>query len=94
VPNLREDWNNRRFVELLTFGWNAGYSERGGVGRVARFLERQGQHNEITIDSIHAAARDAGASRHLSNPKKVSWCKGVVALYSRERAREASELLA
>jgi soluble lytic murein transglycosylase-like protein len=94
TPNLREDWSNRRFVELLTFGWNAGYSERGGVGRVAHFLELQGRHAETTIDTIHAGARDAGASRHLSNPRKVSWCKGVAALHARERALEASELLA
>jgi hypothetical protein len=66
----------------------------GGVGRVARFLEGQGRHQEISIDTIHAAAREAGASRHLSNPKKVAWCKGVAALYWRERTQEASELLA
>jgi hypothetical protein len=85
VPNLQTDWNNPRFVELLTFGWNAGFSEAGGVGRVARYLERLGTV-DITLDQITAHARVAGASKHLSNSAKVAWCKSVVALYMRERA--------
>jgi hypothetical protein len=85
VPNLQTDWNNPRFIELLTFGWNAGFSEAGGVGRVARYLERLGAI-DITLDQITAHARVAGASKHLSNPAKVAWCKSVVALYQRERA--------
>lgn len=88
TPNLQLDWSNRRFVELLTFGWNAGYSERGGVGRVARFLEAEGRAGEITIDTIHEAAATAGASRHLSNPKKVRWCKSVARLHASERLRK------
>ncbi len=89
VPNLQVDWDNPRFVELLTFGWNAGYSERGGVGRVARYLEQRGV-THITIDTLYENARAAGASRHLSNAKKVAWSKGVAALYQRERARDAA----
>ena len=85
VPNFQPDWNNPRFVELLTFGWNAGFSEAGGVGRVARYLEQLGAV-DITLDLITAHARVAGASKHLSNPAKVAWCKSVVALYQRERA--------
>jgi soluble lytic murein transglycosylase-like protein len=90
LPNLQPDWENPRFVELLTFGWNAGYSERGGVGRVARYLEQRGVTN-LTIDTIFENARAAGATRHLSNPNKVRWSKGVAALYVRERARDANQ---
>jgi len=89
IPNLQEDWDNPRFVELLTLGWNAGYSERGGVGRVARYVEARGVTN-LTIDTIHQNARAAGASRHLSNSNKVRWSKSVAALYLRERARDAA----
>jgi soluble lytic murein transglycosylase-like protein len=85
VRTLQEDWNNPQFIELLTFGWNAGFSEAGGVGRVARYLEGVGAV-DITIDQVAAHAKLAGASKHLSNTAKVAWCKSVVALYLRERA--------
>lgn len=85
IPNLRADWSNPRFVELLTFGWNAGFSERAGVGRVVSYLEKLGAA-DVDIDQVHAHARLAGASRHLSNEAKVRWCKSVVILYQRERA--------
>jgi hypothetical protein len=84
IPNLHADWDNPRFVELLTFGWNAGWSERGGVGRVARYLEAQGT-TDITIDLVCEHALAAGASRQLSRRDKVRWCKSVVALYQKER---------
>jgi len=85
IPNLRPDWNNSRFVELLTYSWSAGYSEAGGVGRVVRYLENVGAL-DITIDQVSAHAKRAGASKHLSNPAKVAWSKSVAALYQRERA--------
>ena len=85
ITTLQADWNNPHFVELLTFGWNAGFSEAGGVGRVARHLEGLGAV-DITIDQVAAHAKLAGASKHLFNPAKVAWCKSVVALYQRERA--------
>ncbi len=85
ITTLQADWNSWRFVELLTFGWNAGFSEAGGVGRVARYLEGLGAV-DITIDQVAAHAKLAGASKHLFNPAKVAWCKSVVALYQRELA--------
>lgn len=91
VINMQADWSNPRFVELLTFGWNAGWSERAGVGRVARYLEQRGI-TDITIDTVHQAARAAGASEHLSNPAKVKWCKSVVRQYELEVASEMPEI--
>ena len=85
VRNLQPDWNNPRFIELLTFGWNAGWSERGGVGRVSTYLEQRGVLNQ-TIDTIHQASRAAGASPHLANAAKVAWSKSVAAQYFRELA--------
>lgn len=85
VPNLRADWSNPRFVELLVFGWNAGYSERAGVGLVVGWLERQGIR-AIDIDRVRDSARDARASKHVADAAKVRWCKGVAALHQRERA--------
>ena len=72
VPNLHEDWDNRAFVELLTFGWNAGYSEKAGVGRVVRYLEEHG-HTDITLGDVAKNAYVAGASHWLwAHPKKVA----------------------
>jgi soluble lytic murein transglycosylase-like protein len=85
VANMQAHWNNLRFVELLTFGWNAGFSEAGGVGRVATYLEHHGT-TDLTIDLVSQAASSAGASKHLSNAAKVRWSKSVAALYARERA--------
>jgi len=82
---LHTDWENPRFVELLTFGYNAGFSEAGGVGRVVRYLEGLASV-DVTIDQVSAHATLAAASKHLSNPAKVAWCKSVVALYQRERS--------
>lgn len=93
IATMREDWNNPRFVELLTFGWNAGFSEAGGVGRVVRYLEGLGAV-EVDIDQVSAHAKLAGASKHLSNPAKVAWSKGVAALYRRERALASTRVLA
>lgn len=85
IPSLQADWNNPRFVELLTFGWNAGFSEAGGLGRVARYLEQLGAR-DIDVDLVASHARLAGATKHLSNPAKLAWSKSVAALYQRERA--------
>jgi hypothetical protein len=84
IPNLRVNWDNPRFVELLTFGWNAGFSEKAGVGKVVGYLESLGAR-DVDLDQVHAHAKLARASRHLSNAKKVAWCKSVVRLYEKER---------
>ncbi len=88
VPNMRADWTNPRFVELLTFAWNSGWSERGGIGRVARYLKKRGRANEITVELIHAHARDAGAIRFLSETGRMRWSKSVARYYMSEQLRE------
>ena len=77
----------------FAYGWNAGYSEAGGLGRVARYLEGLGAV-DIDIDQVSVHARLAGASKHLSNPAKVAWSKGVAALYRRERALASTRVFA
>lgn len=78
------DWGSRRFVEIVTLGWNAGYSERRGVGSVLTELEQQGVAPEhITIDRVHQEAVAMGdrVSHWLHSSAKVSWCKKVASLY-------------
>ena len=94
LPNLRTRWWNPRFTELLTFGWNGGYSERAGVGRVLRYLKARPpaeRPTAITIDTVFAAAAAANATRHLSNPRKLRYSKGVVASFLREFERDARD---
>lgn len=91
VPNLAENWQNPRFAELLTAAWNAGHSERAGVGRVVRLLKAQpaaSRPNEITIDAVFDAAVRAQATSHLSNPRKLAYAKGVAAAFFREVERD------
>ena len=40
-------WRERRFVELVIAGWNAGYSEAAGVGYVIGRLEEQGVRGDL-----------------------------------------------
>lgn len=87
ISNLQANWNNSKFVELLTFGWNAGWSERGGVGRVATYLEQRGVLDQ-TIEIVHKTSSAAGASPHLANAQKVAWSKSVAAQFARELAAE------
>ena len=96
VRNLVEDWRNPRFVELLTTGWNAGYSERGGVGRVVRYLQARPVAapgaDELTVDAVFAAAAKAGATRHLSNPARLAFAKSVARTYLREAALDGARV--
>jgi hypothetical protein len=97
VPNLVENWQNPHYVRLVTAGWNAGHSERAGVGRVVRFLKAQpaaSRPTEITIDTVFEAAGRAQATKHLSNPRKLAYAKGVVAAFVRERERDANDRVA
>ncbi|MBK9032132.1 MAG: hypothetical protein IPL61_12570 [Myxococcales bacterium] len=88
VPALAEDWTRPAFVELLSFGWNAGFSERAGVGCVVRYLRRTRSEQPITLDTVADAASAAGAARTLSNPRKRAYCKGIAAAYVREVLRD------
>lgn len=92
VPNLREDWSNPAFAELLTLGWVAGFSERAGVGKVVRYLNSLQVYETITANRVHKMAKHADASPHLADPRKLAWAKSVVRLFLVERERDAAEL--
>jgi soluble lytic murein transglycosylase-like protein len=77
--NMKTDWDNPEFVKLITAGWNAGYSEGGGVGKVASYLERSGGH--VTHDAVVASAGAAGAVATVGNVSRRDWARGVSALY-------------
>jgi len=77
--NMKMDWSNPEFVKLVTAGWNAGFSEGGGVGKVARYLEQQGK--PVTLEAVSAAAPIAGGSKWLAMPARVQWHNSVAKLY-------------
>ena len=77
--NLKEDWSNPEFVNLVTAGWNSGYSESGGVGKVATFLEAN--QIPVTHENVFRYASQAGATKHLQNAGKQSWQQTVTQLY-------------
>jgi hypothetical protein len=86
TPNMQPNWRNPQFVALVTFGWNAGWSERGGVGRVVSFLEQRGA--DVNINSVFDSAKAAGASPHLANPRKLAFAKQVTRQYFAELSDE------
>ncbi len=80
--NMKEDWGNPEYVNLVLAGWNSGYSEGGGVGRVARYLEDR--RIPVTHDNVFKFAAAAGATSQLQKPAKQAWQKSVTDLYFRQ----------
>src|SRR5262245_59633950 len=80
---LRPSWQSRRYAELVALGWNAGYSDRGGVGRAVTELEAAGANPEdVTVDSVaHVATGLPDAARFVSRPDRVAYAKAVADLY-------------
>jgi Transglycosylase SLT domain len=86
TPSMQANWRDPQFVALVTYGWNAGWSERGGVGRVVSFLEQRGL--DVTINAVFDAAKASGASPHLANAMKLEFAKKVTRQYFVELADE------
>lgn len=78
-PNLKTNWANPEWVKLVLAGWNSGYSEGGGVGKVASYLEARGI--PVTHDNVFAYAGAAGATQHLQNSAKQGWQRSVASLF-------------
>jgi soluble lytic murein transglycosylase-like protein len=82
-PTLKPDWSSRRYAELVALGWNAGYSDRGGVGLAVGELEAAGaQAADVTVDSVaRVAASLPQTSRFVALPERVAYAKAVADLY-------------
>jgi hypothetical protein len=78
-PALQTDWQDRRFVELLVYGWNAGHN---GVAGLVGKLEAGGLPVErITADAVRQLAARTSRSPYLASPSRVAWAKAVAASY-------------
>jgi len=82
-PTLRPDWQSRRYAELVALGWNAGYSDHGGVGLAVTKLEAAGATpEEVTVDSVARVATELPkAARFVSRADRVAYAKAVADLY-------------
>jgi hypothetical protein len=80
---MQPDWSSRRYPELVVLGWNAGYSDRGGVGLAVSALEEAGAGpGDVTVDTVAAtAARLPGASRFVSQASRIAYAKAVAEAY-------------
>lgn len=76
--NMLMDWGNPEFVTLLVMGWNSGWSEERGVGRVVRYLESN--HLPVTGDNVARYASTAGAAKWIAE-RGSGWAKSVTRLY-------------
>lgn len=86
--NLKPDWENPEWVKLFTAGWNAGYSEAAGVGKVASYLEQRGM--PVTHDNVFANAAAAGGVIYLQLPERAAWHRSVADLYFQQPDRGSS----
>ncbi len=78
-PTLQPDWTSRRFAELVALGWNAGYSDKAGVGYVVGRLEAAGAKPEdVTADAVARVAPSMPkATRYLAEPGRLTFAKAV-----------------
>lgn len=78
--SLQPDWTSRRWLELLTLGWNAGHN---AIANIAKRMEAAGLPNErINIDTVRQAAEAVGgSSKYVADPARVSWSKSVASMF-------------
>lgn len=79
VRSLAPDWSNRRWLELLTLGWNSGHN---AVISLASQLEASGIPPErITADTVSELARATGRAKYVADPARVAWSKSVASMF-------------
>jgi hypothetical protein len=76
---LQPDWTSRRWLELLTLGWNAGHN---AIAQIVGRMEANGLPiDRINVDTVSQAATSMGASaRFVADPKRVAWAKSLTAV--------------
>lgn len=79
VRALAPDWTSRRWLELLTLGWNAGHNAIIGV---ASKMEKAGFPPErINVDTVSQVARSTGQGKYIADPGRVAWSKSVAGMF-------------
>jgi hypothetical protein len=77
---LQPDWNSRRWLELLTLGWNAGHN---AVAQIVGRMEASGLPvDRINVDTVsQAAAAIGGKAKYVGDSARVAWSKSVAAKF-------------
>lgn len=84
VPALAADFSDRRFIELLVLGWNAGPS---AVLKVAKRLSEIGVPPErITAASVNEAAAKMSPGSWIARPERLGFARLVATTYADTRA--------
>lgn len=85
-PIDKPDWKNPEYVKLLTAAWNSGWSSKAGVVYMAKWLAKNG--HDVTHDNVFAFAKQASATKHLSNQAKKVWQKKVADEFLKQTAAD------
>jgi hypothetical protein len=78
-PALLPDWSSRRWVELLTIGWNAGHN--AVVSLVSKLAASRIPPERITVEAVSQLARATGKGKYVADPKRVAWAKAVATMF-------------
>ncbi len=73
---LKIDWRSRPFVDLVVLGWNAGYSQKNGVGRVLVQLATE-KRPRTAAEVVRRAEDMGGVVKHLKNQGRLAWTFSV-----------------
>ncbi|MDX2087863.1 MAG: transglycosylase SLT domain-containing protein [Kofleriaceae bacterium] len=79
VRSLNPDWTSRRWLELLTLGWNAGHN---AIIALAKKLEAAGiPPARVTVEAASELARVTGRGKYVADPARVGWAKSVAEMF-------------
>ncbi len=87
AEGLSKNWSDPEWAKLVTASWNSGWSRKAGVPKVMRHLKSKGL--AVSHDNVFQNSADAGATRHLRNPKKKKWQQKVVRNFLEDVARRS-----
>lgn len=87
---LTPNWKDRNWVAVFTLGWNAGYSKKAGLLKVARALRKDDL--PVTLANVAKKAKKmTGVVPYLSMPQRVAWSNRVAKKFSAEKKSDAQK---
>lgn len=85
------EWGDPRWVALVVQGWNKGWSQGGGVQRIAAKLEAAGiPREQVTVDAVQEVAELAHMHTAIADANGPPYARKVARLFAKERAARAA----